>query len=282
VVKPKHVEMPKFGIVVQQSRHAPGFSGEMINHFSKFHLILAGKAVWKHGAHSFPIGADTLFHIPAGLAHSQRDLPHNPVMLYVIHYTPSLLPEPLDEKLSRLGMLALDLSSPRINQASSIRSVYREMLFEQDAKRPGWQVLLLSSLMNLAVWSLRMAAPAENVLPAHFRPGSDSAERVARYALTLRSGFYHQPTLAEAARSVNLSERRFTDLFRSATGKTWCKYLQSLRLEYAAKLLTATDKSVMAVAFESGFEDLSHFHHIFKAVYNCSPLKFREQARLKG
>jgi AraC-like DNA-binding protein len=33
------------------------------------------------------------------------------------------------------------------------------------------------------------------------------------------------------------------------------------------------------VAFESGFEDLSHFHHVFKTVYSCSPLKFRKQSR---
>ena len=179
-------------------------------------------------------------------------------------------------------MLALELADPSTNQASSIRSLYREMLFEQDARQPGWQVLLLSSLMSLAVRSLRMAEPDADRLLPRFRPGSDSTERVAQYALSLRSSFYHQPTLAEAARSVNLSQRRFTDLFRRATGQSWCKHLQSLRLDHAAKLLAATEKPVIAVAFESGFEDLSHFHHVFKTACKCSPLKFRSQSRSKS
>jgi AraC-like DNA-binding protein len=279
VTSPKRVPMPEFGLVVSESRHAPGFSGRLQESHSTFCLIIAGQAVWKQGSQSFSVRPDTLFHIPAGLPHSQRDLPHNPVILYFIHYRPALLTVSLRDHLYSLGMLALDLSSPRINQALSIRSLFREMLFEQDAQQPGWQVLLLSLLMRLAVRAQRMAEPDASMLPPRFQPGTDSAERVAQYVLSLRSRFYNQPTLAEAARSVNLSERRFTDLFRCATGKSWCQYLQSLRLHHASKLLAATEKPVIAVAFESGFEDLSHFHHVFKSAYKCSPLKFRKKAR---
>jgi AraC-like DNA-binding protein/mannose-6-phosphate isomerase-like protein (cupin superfamily) len=279
VASPKRVAMPDFGLVVSESRHAPGFSGRLRDDYSKFHLIIAGQAVWEHAGRTFSVGPDTLFHIPTGLPHSQRDLPHNPVILYFIHYKPALLTKNLRDRLAALGMLALDLSSPRINQASPIRSLYREMLFEQAAQQPGWQVLLLSALMSLAVRSLRMAEPGASLSPLRFRPGSDSAERVAQYALSLRSRFYHQPTLAEAARSVNLSERRFSDLFRGATGQSWSKYIQSLRLEHATKLLIETQKPIIAVAFESGFEDLSHFHHVFKATHGCSPLKYRKQRR---
>lgn len=282
VASPKRVAMPDFGLVVSESRHAPGFAGQLRDNYSKFHLIIAGRATWQGGGRSFSIGPDTLFHIPAGLEHSQKDWPQDPVILYFIHYKPSILTSDLTDRLSSLGMLAIDLSSPANNQAAPIRSLYREMLFEQDARRPGWQVLLISFLMNLAVRCVRMAQPGAASPPLRFEPGSDSAERVSRYALGLRSCFYHQPTLAEAARSVNLGERRFADLFRRATGQTWCKYLQSLRLEHASKLLASTDKPVIAVAFESGFEDLSHFHHVFKAFYKCSPLKFRKEARLKA
>jgi AraC-like DNA-binding protein len=281
VTSPKRVPMPDFGLVVSESRHAPGFSGRLRENHSTICLIIAGQAVWKQGSQSFAVSPDTLFHIPADLAHSQRDLPHNPVILYFMHYRPALLTASLRDKLNSLGMLALDLSSPKINQALSIRSLFREMLFEQDAKQPGWQVLLLSLFMGLAVRTLRLAQPDTSTLPPRFRPGTDSAERVAQYVLGLRSRFYNQPTLAEAARSVNLSERRFTDLFRCATGKSWCQYLQSLRLDYASKLLTATEKPVIAVAFESGFEDLSHFHHVFKSAYKCSPLKYRKKARVE-
>jgi AraC-like DNA-binding protein/mannose-6-phosphate isomerase-like protein (cupin superfamily) len=277
VVAPKRVAMPEFGLVVFESRHAPGFSGQLRDDYSKFHLVLVGHAIWEGGGRSYSVGPDTLFHISAGVPHTQRDLPHDPVVVYVIHYKPALLSKGLAERLSALGMLPLDLGSPRINQASSIRSLYREMLFEQNARRPGWQEVLQSCLINLAVRSLRMAQPTAQT--PSFEAGSDSSERVAHYALSLRWRFYQQQTLSEAARSVYLSERRFTKLFRNVTGQSWCKHLQSLRLEHAVKLLAETDKAVSAIAFESGFEDLSHFHHVFKAVYNCSPLTYRKQHR---
>ncbi len=277
VISPKRVPMPDFGLVVFESRHAPGFSGKMRDEYSKFHLVIAGHAVWEGGGRSYSVGPDTLFHISAGVPHTQRDLPLDPVIVYVVHYKPTLLSKGLAQRLAELGMLPLDLGSPRLNQASPIRSLYREMLFEQNARRPGWQELLQSCLVSLAVRSLRMAEPAAET--PSFEAGSDSFERVAHYALRLRWRFYHQQTLSEAARSVYLSERRFTKLFRQATGQSWGKYLQSLRLEHAVKLLTETDKQVSAIAFESGFEDLSHFHHMFKAVYNCSPLHYRKEHR---
>jgi AraC-like DNA-binding protein len=38
----------------------------------------------------------------------------------------------------------------------------------------------------------------------------------------------------------------------------------------------------MAVAFEIGFEELSHFHHSFKAAYGLTPLAHRTQASARS
>jgi AraC family L-rhamnose operon regulatory protein RhaS len=225
------------------------------------------------------VGPDTLFHIAAGVPHRQRDLPGEPVTLYAIHYRPDLLAPVLAGDLSRLGMLPLDLSSARIDQARPVRSLFQEMLFEQGECVLGWEMLLGARLTELAVWTLRLAqhlaAPAKPERVA----GSDSATRVAGYALRLRTHFYRPETLEEAASAVSLSRRQFTELFRQVTGTSWRRYVQDLRLEHARKLLTKTDKSVTAVAFECGFEDLSHFHHLFKSELGCTPLAFRNHSR---
>jgi hypothetical protein len=46
-------------------------------------------------------------------------------------------------------------------------------------------------------------------------------------------------------------------------------------------LLADSDRSVTAVAFESGFDDLSNFHHAFKMAYGCAPLAYREQRQVR-
>jgi transcriptional regulator GlxA family with amidase domain len=60
------------------------------------------------------------------------------------------------------------------------------------------------------------------------------------------------------------------------TGQTWRQYVLRLRLEHAMKLLIQTEKSVTAIAFESGFDELSHFHHRFKAAFGQPPMLYRE------
>ncbi len=279
VTRPKYVTIPSFGFVILKSRHAPGFFGELRDDFSKFALIIAGRARWEGAGHSFLVSPGTLFHIPAGVPHTNRDLPHDPVTLYVIHYRRGLLSNELTEHISSLGMLSIDLGRSQINQASEVRSLYRRMLFEQDTQQPSWESLIQSCLIDLAVRSLRLASPKAAAPSTVFESGGDSAERVALYALSLHQCFHRQQTLEEAARSVGLGPRRFTALFRQVTGQPWAKYVQSLRLEHAAKLLMETQKPIIAAAFESGFEDLSHFHHVFKATYQMTPLKFRRQGQ---
>ncbi len=264
-----------------ERRRSAGFSAEPTDRYSRFCLVVSGHARCESGSRRYLLGPDTLCHIPAGQAARQEIRPNDPVTVYVIRYRPDLLAPVVGGPLSALGVLPLELGSANTNQARVVRSIFQEMLFEQDAGQEGWELVLQSRLIDLAVRTLRLVRRrGPDDLPV-FEPGSDSTDRVARYALRLKSRFYRQESLSEAARAVGLSRRQFTELFRKVTGQSWRRYVLSLRLKHAAELLTETDRSVLAVAFESGFDDLSHFHHCFKAAYGCSPLAYREQRRVR-
>lgn len=269
--------MPDWGMVVFEARHAPGFFGEMTDRYAKFHLLLAGRARWESGGRTYPVGSDTLFHIAPGVPHRQRDLPGEPVTLYAIHYRPELLRPELNRELAAAGMLPLDLHAAGLEPARRTRALLQEMMFEQEARRFGWEALLIARLTDLAVLSVR-----------GFRGGGfrsarndESAARVARYAARLENEFYAAVSLDDAARSVGLGRRRFTELFREVTGESWRRHIHRLRMDYAGKLLASTERSVTAIAFECGFEELSHFHHSFKTRFGCTPLAHRTQFRPK-
>ena len=59
---------------------------------------------------------------------------------------------------------------------------------------------------------------------------------------------------------------------------TPASYINELRLNYAANLLVHTDKKIIDIAFESGFQSLSYFHHLFKREFDTTPLKFRNSS----
>ncbi|MGH7980286.1 MAG: beta-N-acetylglucosaminidase domain-containing protein, partial [Limisphaerales bacterium] len=276
----KENQVPVSGITICEDHHAPGYSGRLSDGFPKFLLVIAGHATLESEDQRHFSSPNYLLHIPSGQICSQTDAPGDPVTVCVIRYRPELLSPGLNSQLRTLGLFSFDLSRVNVHQANAIRSLFQEMLFEQEARQQGWEMSLHSKLFDLAVRTLRLNwREGKSEIPV-FEPGDKSADRIARYALCLKTRFFEQGTIGEAARAVGLSRRRFTELFRKVTGQSWRKYIMRLRLKHAAKLLAETDRSVITVAFESGFEDLSHFYHSFKAAHQCSPVAYREQRRV--
>lgn len=276
--RPKRVPMPDCGLVVFESRHAPGFYGEMTDAYAKFHLVIAGQASWESARRTYDVGPNTLFHIAEMVPHRQRDLPGQPVTLYAIHYRPELLRPELKRELTAAQMLPVALGSPNPERGRIVKRIVQDMLFEQEARRFGWEAWLVSRLADLAVLSIRAVREDEQRSTRY----DDGLARVNAYADRLQNSFYVQEDLNTAARSVGLGRRRFTELFRQATGTSWRRRVNELRLEYAARLLETTERSVTAIGFECGFDDLSHFHRRFKARYRTTPHAFRLRNRPKS
>ena len=59
--------------------------------------------------------------------------------------------------------------------------------------------------------------------------------------------------------------------------KTPTEFINDLRLNYAKNLLCNTDKSILEICFDSGFENLSHFYHLFGKQFGASPAGFRKK-----
>lgn len=65
-------------------------------------------------------------------------------------------------------------------------------------------------------------------------------------------------------------------LFRQHLSCTPTEYIHGLKLNYAANLLANSDMEILEISLESGFDNLSHFYHLFKKEFGTSPLEFRK------
>lgn len=82
------------------------------------------------------------------------------------------------------------------------------------------------------------------------------------------------------SRIAELSERSAGHLnraFKMYLQTTPTAYLNRLRLGHARNLLLTTHLSIMEAAYEAGFDNLSHFYHLFKKQYGFSPGKIRSR-----
>ncbi len=58
-------------------------------------------------------------------------------------------------------------------------------------------------------------------------------------------------------------------------GMSFIEYLNDYRLMMAARLLLASDSSVLSISQEVGFENLSYFNRSFKKKYHITPSAYR-------
>ena len=84
-------------------------------------------------------------------------------------------------------------------------------------------------------------------------------------------------SLSEISRASGLSAPYFSTIFKEEMGENFSNYLNRLRVEKAAALLTETGKPLNEIAELCGFDDQSWFSKIFKSYTGISPGKFREK-----
>ena len=92
------------------------------------------------------------------------------------------------------------------------------------------------------------------------------------------SEHYHERlSLAELARAVGMSTSKFTRMFTKTLGTTPGKYLTGIRITAARTLLETTSKTLVEIAQETGFYDLSHFSRTFTKARGVTPGQYRKQ-----
>lgn len=100
-------------------------------------------------------------------------------------------------------------------------------------------------------------------------------KRIAAAVRIIETRSAEKLTIAGLAREVGLTRRRFAVAFRRTVGTTPYHYLLALRLDAAAARLRERGASVLSVALDAGFGDLSEFTRSFGARFGHSPGRYR-------
>jgi AraC-like DNA-binding protein/ligand-binding sensor protein len=84
-------------------------------------------------------------------------------------------------------------------------------------------------------------------------------------------------SLGQVAKSVHTSKFYFCKMFKKATGINFTDYLSRVRTERAKNLLLNPNLRVSEIAYEVGFQSLTHFNRVFKRILGRSPTDYRGQ-----
>lgn len=81
--------------------------------------------------------------------------------------------------------------------------------------------------------------------------------------------------LAQVSQAVHTSLFYFCKLFKKVTGINFTEYVTRVRTEKAKNLLLNPNLRVSEIAYEVGFQSLTHFNRAFKKVVGQSPTNYR-------
>lgn len=98
---------------------------------------------------------------------------------------------------------------------------------------------------------------------------------VRRALLLLQQNLDAPPTASALAVRLKVSPRTLERRFDAALKVTPFEAGKRIRLAHAERLLQRTRRSITQIAQDTGFTDVSHFIHVFKAVYNTTPEVWR-------
>lgn len=82
-------------------------------------------------------------------------------------------------------------------------------------------------------------------------------------------------SLAQVAKAVNISVFYFCKLFHKVTGMTFTEFVSRTRVEKARSLLLNRNLRIGEIAYEVGFQSLTHFNRVFRKIVGESPTRYR-------
>jgi AraC-like DNA-binding protein len=110
----------------------------------------------------------------------------------------------------------------------------------------------------------------------HTISSKKSEMRINTVCVYIQHHFYKKLSLKEVADLIGLTESNFCKFFKKATGKTYSNYLNEIRINEACRMLVQTDKTIVQISFECGFETLSYFNRIFLKKMFLTPSSYKK------
>ena len=161
-------------------------------------------------------------------------------------------------------------SAAKVKTTNFLEGYFHSMLnyFRGENRPPDHIILLkLKELLITLMNSDPLIASYFNYLADTYKP---SLEQIMEQNFCFNLKLEDYAELSH--RSLSTFKRDFMNFYKTTPGK----WLSERRVRYAANMIVNTNLSVSQVAFESGFEDLSHFSRVFKKMMGSNPTEYKK------
>ncbi len=261
-------EMPEIGKLQIRNAMRP-MQMEIHRGLVELLLLCSGcKRMWVENRRYDMQGGDLLVIFP-GERHGAEDVIQNrSSLLYLLMTVPAESPRfcMLEETERRILWDRLrTLPLRKFQVPASVRRELDRMFENIHSEDPLAQARIRTGLMELLFQVLDASAAGTSQLPPDIAA-------VIRYIRERRG---EMPGISQMASLVNLSESRFKQKFKQATGIPPAEFMVREKIGEAKLLLEDSGQTVTSIAMELGFSSSQHFSVLFKKYVGESPVQYR-------
>lgn len=148
-----------------------------------------------------------------------------------------------------------------------------DMFFAMNNPSPGYKFTVIGAIYNMLGIIINKHLYSSDTSTQ--LPKDKNIPKLKNVLSFIRNNFEKPITLQDMANCASMSPKYFCAFFKNMTKKSPVEYLNSYRVERAARRLLNSDMSVTEIAYSCGFNDLSYFIKTFKAEKGVTPAKFR-------
>lgn len=153
----------------------------------------------------------------------------------------------------------------------SFEHIFSELYAVPEKIRQGYsKIKILEIMLFLSVFEAEDIAENRVVSPAQ----ATLAKEVAAY---LTENMYEKITLDRLAGRFHVSASAIKTSFKAVYGVSFYSYIKTQKMESAAYMLEYTDKTVLDIANEHGYDNSSKFAVAFRSVKGIAPAEYRIQ-----
>jgi YesN/AraC family two-component response regulator len=160
-----------------------------------------------------------------------------------------------------------------INEQSFIENLLFKMVSENKRQSEGFKTYLKVSLVELLLFITRCVA---KVSTNHFEYPNAVHKKISDIVKHINNHYMENLTLTSISKKFFISPYYFSRTFKEVTGFTFVEYVNSVRIKEAQRLLRESKLNVTQIAEKVGYENITHFGRVFKAITGFSPLKYKK------
>jgi AraC-like DNA-binding protein len=103
---------------------------------------------------------------------------------------------------------------------------------------------------------------------------------ITRAKQYIRENQAEELSLGQVAKAVNASSFYFCKMFKKGTGMNFTEYVCRVRIESAKNLLLNPNLRISEIAYQVGFQSLTHFNRVFKKTVGEAPTEYRAKLKI--